>query len=325
MNWTRLAGPLTWPAGPDRRSHALLPTPLPGPTVGDGPTVEVLATALDGQNFGRIFSMTLGVPDFGIRHADVEPRLDLGPEGAFDDSGVVPSCVLRVDDTLVLYYLGFQRAERVPYMIFTGAATSTDAGRTWKKVQATPILDRTAAEPFSRGAPFVMRDGDRFVCYYWSCWGWTHDGGKIHYNNHIHRLTSTDPLRWDGPSEVVLRCDPGPEFSVGRPCILVIDGVYHLWLSTRSLERPYRLGYAISRDGVHWQRHDALVGLWPSASGWDADMVCYASIVQHGDRVFMLYNGNGHGRTGFGVAELDGGVDTLRRTADRLLNVPGLP
>jgi hypothetical protein len=101
--------------------------------------------------------------------------------------------------------------------------------------------------------------------------------------------------------------------------VLQVDGVYHLWLSTRSLDRPYRMGYAISRDGITFERHDELIGISPSQSGWDSDMVCYSSLFTRGERVFMLFNGNGHGRTGFGVAELDGGLETLRCTARDLL------
>jgi hypothetical protein len=231
----------------------------------------------------------------------------------------VPSCIVRHQDRWLMYYIGFQRAERVPYMLFTGLAESLD-GIQFRRVQKTPVLDRTASEPFSRGAPFVMKERDRFVCYYWSCWGWTTTHGSLHYNNHIRRISSDDPLNWDDShSDIVLECSQTDEFSVGRPWILVVDGVYHMWLSSRSSVRPYRLGYAISRDGHKWHRHDEVLGIAPSATGWDSDMVCYSSLVEMGDKVLMLYNGNGHGRSGFGVAELEGGIDSLRAIARELL------
>ena len=33
-------------------------------------------------------------------------------------------------------------------------------------------------------------------------------------------------------------------------------------------------------------------------------MLCYPALVNYGDRVYMFYNGNDYGKTGFGYAEL---------------------
>ena len=42
-----------------------------------------------------------------------------------------------------------------------------------------------------------------------------------------------------------------------------------------------------------------------SAEGWDSEMICYPYVFEHRGRFFMLYNGNGYGKTGFGVAVLE--------------------
>ncbi len=77
------------------------------------------------------------------------------------------------------------------------------------------------------------------------------------------------------------------------------DG-YEMWFSVRG--DAYRLGYARSRDGLTWERRDAAAGLAPSAAGWDAEMVAYPHVFEHGGRRHMLYNGNGYGATGVGSA-----------------------
>jgi hypothetical protein len=41
-----------------------------------------------------------------------------------------------------------------------------------------------------------------------------------------------------------------------------------------------------------------------SKNGWDSDMLCYPCIFDHKGESYMLYNGNGYGRTGFGIAKL---------------------
>ena len=50
---------------------------------------------------------------------------------------------------------------------------------------------------------------------------------------------------------------------------------------------------------------DQRAGLERSADGWDKDMVAYPFVYQYGNRWYMLYNGNGFGRTGFGYAVAD--------------------
>ena len=76
-----------------------------------------------------------------------------------------------------------------------------------------------------------------------------------------------------------------------------------MWFSYRG--ETYRIGYAESRDGRHWQRDDARAGIGVSESGWDAESISYAHVFDHAGRRYMLYNGNGYGKTGFGLAVLD--------------------
>ena len=38
-------------------------------------------------------------------------------------------------------------------------------------------------------------------------------------------------------------------------------------------------------------------------------MICYCSVLKLNDKVIMFYNGNNHGKTGFGMAECN--IDDL--------------
>ena len=46
------------------------------------------------------------------------------------------------------------------------------------------------------------------------------------------------------------------------------------------------------------------VGIDVSPSGWDSDMIEYPVVFDVAGRHYMLYNGNGFGRTGMGLAVL---------------------
>jgi hypothetical protein len=78
-----------------------------------------------------------------------------------------------------------------------------------------------------------------------------------------------------------------------------------MFYSSRTYSKGYRLGYAESADGRRWTRQDEDVGIDVSPAGWDSQMVGYAAVVPYRDRVYMFYNGNSCGQTGFGYAVLD--------------------
>lgn len=76
-----------------------------------------------------------------------------------------------------------------------------------------------------------------------------------------------------------------------------------MWYSTARLPlHPYRIGYAESDDGKRWTRIDEAVGFDVSPEGFDSEMICYPHVVQHENRLYMFYNGNGFGREGIGLA-----------------------
>ena len=119
--------------------------------------VARLFAGLDENRFGRIGYVDVDADDpTRVIAVGKEPVLDLGQIGTFEDSGVVPCSIVAESDRVLLYYHGFQRTERVPYLIFAGLADATPSGDEFHRMSGTPILDRTNEEPFIRGAP--LRD-----------------------------------------------------------------------------------------------------------------------------------------------------------------------
>ncbi len=270
-------------------------------------TLRVYFASLDENRFGRIGYVDLDADNPSrILFESPEPILELGEIGTFDDSGVNPSCVLTVDNKKYLYYIGWQRCELVPYMLFGGLAIS-EGGKPFAKYAQVPILDRTPDEPFSRAAPFVLIEKDVFKMWYWSCTKWTNDHGWVHYNNVIKYLESKDGVAWNGTGEICLAPESSGDYSVGRPWVIKDVDVYRMWYSIRSSfrEMPYRIGYAESSDGLNWQRKDDGAAISTSENGWDSEMVCYPCVVEAAGTRYLFYNGNRHGSTGFGYAVLE--------------------
>jgi len=279
------------------------------------PTVEVLSddllrvyfAALDEHRYGRIGYVELDANEpRQIRYVTNEPVLDLGPLGGFDDSGVNPSCVIEVGGRQHLYYIGWQRCERVPYMLFSGLATSDDNGRSFKRYAPVPVFDRTETEPYSRSAPCVLNEAGRYRAWYWSCERWSVEDDWVHYNNVIRHAESADGVNWQSTEHICLAPSGPLDYTVGRPWVVKDGDTYKMWYSIRSrAEVGYRIGYAESLDGLSWTRRDEDVGIEPSESGWDAQMICHPCVVDVKGQRYMFYNGNQHGATGFGYAVLE--------------------
>jgi hypothetical protein len=277
---------------------------MPTPEVLDERTVRVHVAVLDDQKFGRPTWVDLDArdPTRVLREADA-PALDLGEPGTFDDSGVVPSYCATIAGRRVLYYIGWQRCARVPYKMFTGLAELQ--GHRLRRASAAPLMDRTGAEPFLRANPSVLVENGRYRAWYVSATGWTTVDDQPYPRYVIRHAESADGLRWSDGGPVCIGHDGPEEFGISRPWVVRDADRYRMWYSVRSRTAPYRLGYAESADGLTWVRQDEQVGLERSATGWDAEMICFPAVIDVHGRRWMFYNGNRHGASGFGVALLE--------------------
>ncbi|HEY0006601.1 MAG TPA: hypothetical protein VGB17_17600 [Pyrinomonadaceae bacterium] len=285
------------------KSYAFNPTA----EVVDEQTLRVYFASLDENHYGRVGYVELDArnPQRVLAQA-AEPVLELGELGTFDDSGVNPSCLIHVGARSYLYYIGWQRCERVPYMLFTGLAVRGEGESLFRKHSRVPVLDRTGDEPFSRSALCVVQENEIFKGWYWSCEEWSRDESWVHYNNVIRYTESSDGIVWTNPGRICISPAGPDDYAVGRPWVIKDGELYKMWYSIRSrAQLSYRMGYAESADGLDWTRKDEEVGIGPSESGWDSEMLCCPCVVDAGGRRYMFYNGNRHGQTGFGYAVLE--------------------
>jgi hypothetical protein len=142
----------------------------------------------------------------------------------------------------------------------------------------------------------------------WRMWyvsgtAWEMVNGRPRHKYHIKYAESRDGCNWVRTGIVCIDYAEN-EFAFGRPCVIRDSalGRYRMWYSVRG--DSYRLGYAESTDGIVWQRADDQAGLPVSADGWDSEMITYPMVFRERETLQMLYNGNGYGRTGIGLATL---------------------
>jgi hypothetical protein len=224
----------------------------------------------------------------------------------FDDSGVSPLSVLRRGDGRVsLYYMGWQRTTRVPYLLFTGLAHSDDDGLTFRRHAPVPVLDRTESEPVLRTGAFVLPlDGGGFRAWYSAGNGWIESDGRRRPAYGLRYAESPDGVSWPAEGAVCLEPVAPDEYGLARPFVLDHGDRLSMWFSVRSHSRGYRLGYAESLDGVAWERRDDDAGIDVSEEGWDSEMIHSGWVQRTRHGTYLFYNGNNYGETGFGVAVL---------------------
>jgi hypothetical protein len=229
------------------------------------------------------------------------PVLSPGALGTFDDAGVNSASWVEERGRCYLFYTGWSLGVSVPFYLHAGAAVSDDGGNSFRRLSEAPLLDRTSVDPYLTASPWVLVENGLWRMWYVSGTGWDVRPRGPRHRYHIKYAESRDGLRWDRRGVVCIDYGAPGEYAFGRPCVVKDQDCYRMWYSHRGAN--YRIGYAESADGIVWTRLDELIGLEPSASpGWDAEMMTYPVVADVAGRRYMLYNGNGYGRTGIGLA-----------------------
>jgi len=300
VQWKKL-GRLFDPTGraPWMATHAAGPCPQ----WISGDRHRIYCTGRDERGRGQVgyFEIDLNRPTDLLAFTP-EPAIRLGPLGAFDDSGVVNACIVGHGGLEYHFYSGLTLGVPVPFTFFLGLAVSGDRGRTIEKVSRAPILPRDDVDPFLAGAASVLVENGVWRMWYTSGVRWAIEDDKPRHYYHIKYAESADGRSWRRDGRVCIDFEPG-EYAIGKPCVVRDRDRYRMWYSHRGT--TYRIGYAESADGLEWIRRDAEVGIDVSASGWDSEMIEYGWVFDHDGRRYMLYNGNGYGKTGIGLAVLE--------------------
>ncbi len=269
---------------------------------------KIFFGAYDEQGRGRIFSLELDLQEpQKIQNLTTEPLVDMGPLGFYDDNGIIPASLVKTESALYLYTIGFSVKNKIIFDSASGLAISYDDGKTFEKKPGT-ILDRSLEDPCFAVCPHVLKDGNNWQMWYVACDHWVQEEqGMKHYYNIKHK-TSEDGIYWSPKSTLCIDYANEYEYAIARPSVLrTQEGLYRMWYCFRAQPTvdTYRIGYAESIDGKKWERKDHLAGIDVSSDGWDSEMLSYPHVFAYEDKLYMLYNGNGYGRTGFGLAVLE--------------------
>lgn len=273
-----------------------------------GNDVEVYFSTRNEKQEGSIAKLCFDLETLNVKYLSETPLLVKGALGCFDDSGVMGSCIVQVNGAELLYFIGWNLGVTVPFRNSIGLAQLDDVTGIFRRKFSGPIIDRTRDEPHFCASNCVILDEGIYKIWYLSCTSWeTLPVGSVRHNYHIKYATSEDGVNWVRNGEVAIDYSSHEEYAISVPRVIKEHGIYKMWFSSRGSKQSssYAIRYAESSDGIKWHRHDDAINFVGSSDGWDHNMQCYPFIFDACGARYMLYNGNGYGRTGFGLARLD--------------------
>lgn len=282
-------------------NSALQPTPI----LLNENCIRIYVGLRDAEGISRVGFVDVSAKDpVQILQVSDAPCLDIGRPGAFDDNGVVPSALIKIEGKFYMFYAGYHLSNKIRFSVFSGLAVSDD-GVLFKRVQEVPVFERTDAHLLFRVPHSVIFENGQFKFWY--------GGGRsfITHNNYtlpvydIYYCESLKLTEIPKESRRVLTFSSEDEYRVARPFVVKEANLYKMFFCSSTKTKGYRLAYAESRDGIHWDRNDKKLNLDVSSTGWDSQMRGYPGYIKTSYGTYLFYNGNDYGKEGFGVAILE--------------------
>lgn len=283
-------------------SHAANPLPVHI----DGDVYRVFYSGRDQHSRSSVGAVDIDLVKRHVVQEYREPFFEHGLAGSFFSDGVSIGNCYEVNGVRYMLFMGWQNP--------VGGHWRGDIGRLVVTPDLTLELDGSEpfmgccdpTDPISLSYPWVQaRPGGGFDMWYGSTLSW--DAGNGEMLHVIQHASSNDGQQWDRTGlSVPYQLGRAQAFS--RPTVVRnADGRCEMWFSYRSgAGEAYRIGYATSQNGRNWTLELGNAGISVSDSGWDSEMIEYPFVFHHSGSRYMLYNGNGYGKTGFGLAVWNG-------------------
>ncbi len=265
---------------------------------------RIFFSARDEQNRSSVGAVDIDIVSQRIEQEHDKPVFEHGPAGSFYEHGVSIGCCYSAGGRRYILFMGWQNP---PDKHWRG-----DIGRLILRDDLSMVLDperpymsRDKYDRTSLSYPWVEVDGNaRYHIWYGSTLAW--DAGNGEMLHVLKHAWSDDALSWNKDQRGIPH-ELARAQAFSRPTVMYDpDDGYHMWFSYRAGDKtPYRIGYAFSKDCDEWELRLKDAGIDVSPSGWDSEMIEYPFVFGHQGRHYMLYNGNGYGKTGFGLAILE--------------------
>lgn len=235
--------------------------------------------------------VSIGDHEVSVDAVSKVPLLEFGELGSFDECGVNITQIEGKPTDLTARYHGWQLRRDGGWWNAIGEARgSLEKGLV--RMSRAPTFDRSNDDPFGTAYHFRFQNIDYYCSY--ERYG---DPSTSRNYSYVVKQRSALPSTHSLPFL--------PHFSdceaQSRPYLIEDGGVLRMWLSVKG--EKYRIRAAERNLKGIWVWSDDAWGLDPRGSDCEVDEVAYAAVFEDQGSLFMMFNGDGHGREGIGVAK----------------------
>ncbi|GAA6325627.1 glycoside hydrolase family protein [Fusobacterium ulcerans] len=247
----------------------------------------------------------IGSFDYSIKEKKVtkiaeEPVMLHGKENEIDESGIGIGNIIKIKEEFYLYYMAWQTPRNEHWR--------GDIARGKLDIKTNKIIRDddfclgidNEIDKISLSYPFIIKKDRKYYMWYGSTITWNYGNGEMLHI--INWGTSIDGKEFVRNGKAV-NYEIGKAQAFSRPTVIYWNKKWRMWFSYRGNKDLYKIGYAESTDLENWEIKDS--NFYTSDSNWDSEMVCYPFVFEYKEKLYMLYNGNGYGKTGIGLAVLE--------------------
>jgi predicted GH43/DUF377 family glycosyl hydrolase len=252
-----------------------------------------------GGNQGRQIGLATSTDTIEWKKIGDTPVLPKGPEGSWDSKYVTDPDVLVMEDEWLMYYVGSDGSgENI------GMARSRD-GIHWVKYEGNPIFTPSREGWDSKNVmqPSVLCGGEEWRMYYGAfgteqrCVGVAFSDDGINWKR--YEKNPVLPLgakgSWDDNS--AFGADVNARFGTTY--------IYEMYYTGAQSDRRYRIGHAVSHDGISWIKDPGPVLERSEKGSWDWFKTSIPTPIWLNGHPLIFYSGHdGKDYVGIGRAEV---------------------
>lgn len=263
---------------------------------------RVFYSGRDDQNKSSVSFVDIDLIKFEVVNTCKETIFKYGPINSFYSHGVSIGNVYKANEKKYILFMGWNIPDNQHWRGDIGRLELIEDSQLLLNPKDA-FMSTDLVDTVSLSYPFVIFHEGIYKMWYGTTIDW-----KLENNEMLHVInyaTSIDGETWQKHG-LAIPYEIGVAQAFSRPSVIIDESGYHMWYSYRSGDgNKYRIGYSFSSDGINWERQHSKIGLDISESGWDSEMICYPFVFDHKGERYMLYNGNSHGKFGFGLAILN--------------------
>lgn len=258
----------------------------------------VYFTMRNQQNQSKIVALNFEWTGNKLIPTGTRPNTILESSTDFDKDGISMGNILPMGSEYFIYTLNWNLQSDVPWRNTIGMASASSPAGPFVK-QNTPTIPLSDINPHSMSYPWVIKIDDKYHCYFGSNGIWGPE--KNDMNHVIKQAISHDGKTWVQQKETLIGITK-ERTAVSRPTVIPYGDKYLMLFSAKNTQNKYDMHAAISADGNIWTDIELLIE--GQTESWESEERTYPALFTFDNEIYVLYNGNEYGKTGFGLLKL---------------------